>query len=69
MWNNLWDVWSVRFWSLIPEMKTSRKAVEWLICFSMVNLILGCLLLKTTEKFNESYSLSKGARMSSTYLK
>ena len=22
---NLWNVWSVRFWLLIPEMKTSRK--------------------------------------------
>ena len=23
---NLWYVWSVRFWLLIPEMNTSRKA-------------------------------------------
>ena len=29
---------------LIPEMNTSRKAMEWLICFSIVNLMLGCLL-------------------------
>ena len=34
----------VRFWLLIPEMDTSRKAMEWLICFSIVNLMLGCLL-------------------------
>ena len=25
-------------------MNTSRKAMEWLICFSIVNLMLGCLL-------------------------
>ena len=47
-------------------MNTSRKAMEWLICFSKVNLMLGCLLFK---KFNESCSLSKAARMSSTYLR
>ena len=47
-------------------MNTSRKAIEWLICFSILNLMLGCLLFK---KFNESCSLSKAARMSSTYLK
>ena len=50
-------------------MNTSRKAMEWLICFSIVNLMLGCLLFKTFKKFNESCSLSKAARMSSTYLK
>ena len=50
-------------------MNTSRKAMEWLICFSIVNLMLGCLLLKKFIKFNESCSLSKAARMSSTYLK
>ena len=38
--------------------------MEWLICFSIVNLMLGCLLFK---KFNESCSLSKAVRMSSTY--
>ena len=44
--------------------------MEWLICFSTVSLTLGCLLLKKkNEKFNEFYSLSKAARMSSTYLK
>ena len=34
----------------------------------MVNL-LGCLLFKKLKKINESCSLSKAARMSSTYLK
>ena len=43
---DLWYVWSVRFWLLMPEMNTSRKAMEWLICFSIVNLMLGCLLFK-----------------------
>ena len=43
---DLWYVWSVRFWLLIPEINTSRKAIEWLICFSTVNLMLGCLLFK-----------------------
>ena len=50
-------------------MNTSRKAIEWLVCFSIVNLILGCLLFKKFKKSNESCSLSKAARMSSTYLK
>ena len=50
-------------------MNTSRKAMEWLICFSIVNLMLGCLLFKEFKKFNESCSLSKAARMSSTYFK
>ena len=27
-------------------MNTSRKAMEWFICFSIVNLMLGCLLFK-----------------------
>ena len=40
------SLWSVRFWLLIHEMNTSRKAMEWLICFSIANLMLGCLLLK-----------------------
>ena len=35
-------------------MNTSRKAMEWLICFSIVNLMLGCLLFKKFKKFNES---------------
>ena len=50
-------------------MNTSNKAIEWLICFSIVNLMLGCLLFKKNKKFNEFCSLSKAARMSSTYLK
>ena len=65
---NLWYVWSVRIWLLIPEMNTWRKATEWLISFSIVNLMLGCLLFKKIKKFNESFSLSKAARLSSTYL-
>ena len=66
---NLWYVWSVRFWLLIPEMNTLRKPMEWLICFPFVDLILGCLLFKKSKKFNESCSLSKAAKISSTYLK
>ena len=27
-------------------MNTSGKAMKWLICFSVVNLMLGCLLFK-----------------------
>ena len=57
------------FWSLIPEMNAPRKAMEWLICFSIVNLMLECLLFKKFKKFEESCSLSKTARMSSTCLK
>ena len=30
------------------EMNTSRKAMEWLTCFSMVNLMLGCLIVKSS---------------------
>ena len=50
-------------------MNTSRKTMEWLNCFSIVNLMLGCLLFKKLKKFNESCSLPKAAKMSSTYLK
>ena len=50
-------------------MNTSRKTLAWLACFSIVNLILECFLFKKFKKFNESCSLSKAARMSSTYLK
>ena len=39
------------------------------ICFSIVNLMLGCLLFKKIKKFNGSCSLSKAARLSSTYPK
>ena len=31
-------------------MDTSRKAMKWLICFSIVNLILRCLLFKKLKK-------------------
>ena len=41
---DLWYVWSVRFWSWIPEINTSSKAMESLTCFSLVNLILGSFL-------------------------
>ena len=44
-------------------MNTSRKMIKWLTCFSIVNLMLGCLLFKKFKKFNESYSFSKVARM------
>ena len=54
---------------MIPEMNTSSKAMKWLTCFSIVILMLGCFLFKEFENFNESCSLSKGARISSTYLK
>ena len=49
-------------------MNTSRKAMEWLICFSVVNVMVGCLVFKTFNKFNESCYLSKASRMPSTYL-
>ena len=45
-------------------MNISTKAMEWLICFSIVNLMLVCLLFKESKKINESCSLSKTARMS-----
>ena len=54
---------------MIPEMNPSRKAMEWLICFYIVNLMLGCILFKKIKKINESCSLSKAATISSTYLK
>ena len=66
---DLWYVWSVRFWLSILEMITLRKAMKWFVCFSIVNLMLGCFLIKKLKKINESCSLSKAARMSSTYLK
>ena len=61
-------VLSVRFWLLIPEMNTSRKAMKWLDCFSVINLMLECLLFKKFKKFKESCSLSKADRMSSNIL-
>ena len=54
---------------MTPEMIASRKAMEWLICFFIVNLMLRYLLFKKIKKFNEPCSLSKGARMSSAYVK
>ena len=48
-------------------MNTSKKAMEWLTCFSNVHLMLGCLLFNKFNKFNEFCSFSKAARMSSTY--
>ena len=50
-------------------MNTSRKALEWLTCFSIVNLMFECLLFKMFKKLNESCSFSKAARMSATYPK
>ena len=50
-------------------MNASRKAMEWLTCFSIVNVTLGCLLFKKFKKFNESCSFSKAAGMSPTYLR
>ena len=48
-WNEFIDG-MVRFWLLIPEMNLSRKVTEWLISFSMVNLMLGCLSFKKFKK-------------------
>ena len=50
-------------------MNTSRKAMKWLICFSIVNVMLGCLLFKKSKNINESCSLFKAARVSSRYHK
>ena len=58
-----------RFWLVIPKMNTSRKAIEWLIYFSIINLMLAWLLFKNLKTFNKSCSLPKGAGISSTYLK
>ena len=44
--------------------------MERLICFFIINLMLRCFLFKKRKKkINESCSLSKAARMSSTYFK
>ena len=51
------------FWLSIPEMNTSRKVKEWLICFYILSLMLGCLLSKKLKMFNESCYLSKVARI------
>ena len=66
---DVWHFWSVRFWLLLLEMNTSRKTIEWLTYFSIVNLMLGCLLFKKFKSFNESCSFSKAAGMSWTYVK
>ena len=50
-------------------MNTSRKTIEWLVCFSIVNLMLGCLLFKKFRKFSQSCFLSKATRISQIYLK
>ena len=47
-------------------MNTSRKAMEWLVCFSIVNLMSGSLLFQKFKNFSGSCSLSKTARMLST---
>ena len=65
---DLWYVWSARIWLLIPEMNTSRNTMEWLICFSIINVMLECILFKKSNKFNKFCSLSKATRMSSIYL-
>ena len=48
-------------------MNTSRKAMGWLISFSIVNLMLGCLLCKKLKKFNESCSLNLEFNESSSF--
>ena len=37
-------------------MNTSRKAMEWLICFSIVNLMLGCFLFKICNNWNSFHN-------------
>ena len=43
--------------------------MEWLSCFSIVNLMLECFLFTESKKFNESCSLLTTAGMSSVYIK
>ena len=62
-----WYVWSVRLWLLIPEMNTSGKAMEWLLCSSIVNLIKDAYYSKKNLKIIDSCSLWKATRMPSTY--
>ena len=45
-------------------MSTSRKAMDWLICFPIANLILGCLLFKKLKKFNQFKKLLISSNMS-----
>ena len=42
--------------------------MEWLTCFSIVSLMLRCLLFKKFRKFKESCSFQEAAKMSSTSL-
>ena len=42
-------------------MNPSSKAMEWLICFSIINLMLACLLFKKFKKFIELLNISKKA--------
>ena len=51
--------------TLNEYIKKSDRMINF--CFSNVNLILGCLLFKKSKKCIESCSLSKAAKMSSTY--
>ena len=46
---DFWYVVSVRLSILIPEMNALGKVMEWLICFSIINLMLGCLLFKNLK--------------------
>ena len=46
-----------------------KKSDGVVICFSIVNLMLGCLLFKKFKKIKDSCSLPKAVKMSSTYLK
>ena len=45
-------------------MSTSRKAMDWLICFPIANLILGCLLFKKLKKINQFKKLLISSNMS-----
>ena len=60
-------VLSVRFWLSITEMITLRKATKWLTCFSIVNLILGCLYLKRLKSLM-NFVPANVIRISSKYL-
>ena len=40
-------------------MNTSRKAIEWLTCFSVVNLTFGCLLFKNFKSLNNIVPFQK----------
>ena len=60
------EVWDLDYWYL----KWINQEKRWNgYLFIVVNLILGCLSFKKFKTFNETCSLSKTAKMSSTYLK